>query len=66
MQIVLNGATREVAEPLTVGGLLVELNLGGMPVVVELNQLALLPRELENTAIKGGDVIEIIQITAGG
>jgi thiamine biosynthesis protein ThiS len=66
MNITLNGAVREVAESLTVGGLLAELNLTGMPVVVELNRLALLPREVENAAIKNGDVIEIIQITAGG
>jgi len=66
MKIILNGTAREVANPLTIGGLLVELNLAGMPVVVEQNQLALLPREVENAAISDGDVIEIIQITAGG
>lgn len=66
MQIVLNGAPREVSDPLTVGGLLAELDLAGKPVVVELNQLALLPREVDSAAISNGDVIEIIQITAGG
>jgi sulfur carrier protein ThiS len=35
-------------------------------VVVEKNQLALLPREIGVTSLAEGDVIEIVQITAGG
>ena len=37
-----------------------------MPVVVEHNEIALLPREREITTVNDGDVIEIVQITAGG
>jgi sulfur carrier protein ThiS len=35
-------------------------------VVVEQNQAALLPREVETATVSDGDVIEIVQITAGG
>ena len=40
--------------------------LAGKPVVVEQNQAALLPREIETATVSDGDVIEIVQITAGG
>ncbi len=42
------------------------LGFGLKPVVVELNGRALFPREHAETALKEGDVIEIVQITAGG
>ncbi|MDI1312877.1 sulfur carrier protein ThiS [Prosthecobacter sp.] len=66
MKITLNGEKREVTEPQTVGSLLESLGLGGKPVVVEQNQVALLPREIEGAAVSEGDVIEVVQITAGG
>ena len=34
--------------------------------VVEHNQAALLPRELDTATVADGDVIEVVQITAGG
>jgi len=46
--------------------LLEAVGLGGKPVVVEHNQRALLPKEIATTLLGDGDVIEIIQITAGG
>ena len=66
MKITLNGEKREVAGPLTVKALLESIGLGGKPVVVEQNQVALLPREIEGAAVNDGDVIEVVQITAGG
>lgn len=66
MQITLNGELRDVTGPMTVNDLLAELKLAGVPVVVELNKLALLPKELETASLNEGDVVEIIQITAGG
>ncbi|HYF34575.1 MAG TPA: sulfur carrier protein ThiS [Prosthecobacter sp.] len=66
MRITLNGEVREFDAPLTVGVLLRELNLTGKPVVVEHNQTALLPREIEGAALAEGDVVEVVQITAGG
>lgn len=66
MQITLNGEKRTFDAPLTIRGLLDMLGLGGKPVVVEQNQAALLPRELDSACVSDGDVIEVVQITAGG
>lgn len=66
MKITLNGEKREVAGPLTVKSLLDVIGLGGKPVVVEQNQVALLPREIDGASVSEGDVIEVVQITAGG
>lgn len=66
MRITLNGENREFDEPLTLRALLDQVGLAGKPVVVERNQTALLPRELETALVNHGDVIEVVQITAGG
>lgn len=66
MKITLNGAPRELVVPQTVRSLLELIGLSGKPVVVEQNQTALLPREMDAAAVHDGDVIEIVQITAGG
>ena len=66
MQITLNGEKRTFDSSLTVRALLDDLGLGGKPVVVEQNQAALLPRELDTASVSEGDVIEVVQITAGG
>ncbi|MDB6006492.1 MAG: molybdopterin synthase/thiamine biosynthesis sulfur carrier beta-grasp [Prosthecobacter sp.] len=66
MTITLNGKKQTVAGPSTILELLAEIGLGGRPVVVELNQQALLPREHATAMVNEGDVIEIVQITAGG
>ena len=66
MKITLNGEKREMTEPQTVRELLESIGLGGKPVVVEQNQVALLPREIDGAAVADGDVIEVVQITAGG
>ena len=66
MTITLNGQKRTIDSPATILDLLAAAGLGGRPVVVELNQRALLPREHAATALNDGDVIEVVQITAGG
>ncbi len=66
MKITLNGEKRELAAPETVKSLLEIIGLNGKPVVVEQNQIALLPRAIDSAAVNEGAVIEIVQITAGG
>jgi sulfur carrier protein len=66
MTITLNGQKCEFSAPLTLTNLLESLDLAGKPVVVEQNQTALLPKEISTTQVQDGDVIEIVQITAGG
>lgn len=66
MKLQVNGSAHESSAPLTVCGLLDELDFGRKPVVVEVNRRALFPREHVETALNEGDVVEIVQITAGG
>ncbi len=66
MTITLNGDSRELAGEMAMTALLDELDLSGKPVVVEQNRQALLPREVGAAMVRDGDVIEIVQITAGG
>lgn len=67
MQITLNGKrTEEYGYPLPVSSLLDQLGLTGQPVLVELNGIALHPREHAETTITEGAVVEIIRIAAGG
>jgi sulfur carrier protein len=66
MTITLNGTKRDFPAPLTMTSLLEAVGLAGKPVIVEQNQLALLPKEITSATINDGDVIEIVQITAGG
>lgn len=66
MKITLNGEPREFAEMATVGDLLEAVGLRGKPVVVEHNKQALLHREIAHKKLSDGDVVEIVQVTAGG
>lgn len=67
MKITVNGAGRDLPDgPLTVTGLLVALDLGSQPVLVERNGLAVLRREFDETQVEDGDTIEIVRMVAGG
>jgi thiamine biosynthesis protein ThiS len=68
MNLTINGEQRELSEslPVNVGELLALLGLAGVPVVVELNHEALLPREHDVVPIADGDTLEIVRVVAGG
>lgn len=66
MTITLNGLKKDFPAALALTDLLEQLDLAGKPVVVEHNKIALLPKEIFQAQVNDGDVIEIIQITAGG
>lgn len=66
MKLRINGQEQEASAGTTVRGMLHHLGFGEKPVVVELNQQALFPREHETTVLQEGDTLEIVQITAGG
>jgi sulfur carrier protein len=66
MTLTVNGQTRAFEATTTIADLLDTLGLTGKPVVVEHNQIALLPKEIHTTPVAEGDIIEIVQITAGG
>ncbi|MDZ4323159.1 MAG: sulfur carrier protein ThiS [Alphaproteobacteria bacterium] len=66
MKLRINGQEHVMTDQTTVRGVLNQLGFGEKPVVVELNQHALFPREHETTMLHEGDTMEIVQITAGG
>jgi sulfur carrier protein len=66
MTITLNGKSHELTAPCSVAGLLESLGLAGRPVVVELDEAALLPREYPERQVVAGARLEIITIAAGG
>ncbi len=66
MTITLNGQPHTVPAPATVLDLLAGIGFKDRPVVVEKNRQALLPREHASVTLSDGDVIEVVQITAGG
>ena len=68
MIIQLNGDPHQLAdsESHTVKTLLEEKGFGKRPVLVELNGKALLPRKYGDISLKEGDVVELVQIVAGG
>lgn len=66
MQITINGDTHELKDRATVRDMLDQLGFGEKPVVVELNKRALFPREIGDSVLNDGDVVEVVQITAGG
>lgn len=66
MIIQINGKDHTLEAPINVDQLLKSIGLGEKPVVVELNQQALFPREYAEHPLKDGDTLEIITIAAGG
>ncbi len=66
MQITLNGQAHSLDSEILLPDFLASLGLSGKPVVVELNQEAILPRDFPNTLIQPNDQLEIITLAAGG
>lgn len=66
MQITLNGQAHYLDSEITLPDLLESLGLSDKPVVVELNQEAILPRNFAQTLIQSNDQLEIITLAAGG
>ena len=71
MKLKINGAEREFpgigGDSIALEDLLkVHLELGDLPVLVELNGTALLKKEIGNSSVENGDVLEIIRMVAGG
>jgi thiamine biosynthesis protein ThiS len=66
MTIILNGRTHQLAAPVTLDALLESLGLGAKPVVVELNQVAVFPRDYAFTPVPDGARVEVVTLAAGG
>jgi thiamine biosynthesis protein ThiS len=66
MKITLNGASHEIESALPIARLLESLGLGGKPVVVELDEQAVFPRDYESTEVGEGAKVEVVTLAAGG
>ena len=67
MTITINGETTDkYLELLSVKNLLKQLELSSSLTIVELNKVALKKKDHSETFITDGDIIEIVQIAAGG
>ena len=64
--ITLNGEAREVAGPLTVTELLVQLEIDPRRVAVERNLVVLKRDAFASTKVQAGDEIEIVNFVGGG
>lgn len=64
--IILNGTPHPIDGPLPLDRLLESLGLAGKPVVVELNEQAVFPRDYPSTPVETGARIEIVTLAAGG
>ena len=65
MKLTINGAAKET-DSTNIEALLADLDMAGVPVLVEHQGTALFPRDFAKTAITEGDTIEIIRVVAGG
>jgi thiamine biosynthesis protein ThiS len=66
LTITLNGELREVTGPLTLSGLLAQLELSPETVVVEHNRRIVRRGELASHPVSTGDVVEIVHFVGGG
>ena len=66
MMIHLNGQPHELDRVMSVSELLESIGCGGKPVVVELNELAIFPRDYSVVRVEAGARIEIVTLAAGG
>ncbi|MEI7911613.1 MAG: sulfur carrier protein ThiS [Verrucomicrobiota bacterium] len=66
ISILLNGSLRPLPGPLSLAALLESLGLTGKPVVVELNQSVVFPRDYPLTLVSDGARLEVVTLAAGG
>ncbi len=64
--ITLNGAPHPIEAPIPLDRLLESLGLAGKPVVAELNEQAVFPRDYPHTLVEPGARLEIVTLAAGG
>ena len=66
LQITLNGDPREVTAPMTVAGLLAQLDIDPRRVAVEHNLIVLKRDTFGTTMVCDGDAVEIVNFVGGG
>jgi sulfur carrier protein len=66
VSITVNGEPREFPDGLSLLGLLERFALDPRAVVVELNRTIVRRSELEQTAVRAGDQVEVVHFVGGG
>jgi sulfur carrier protein len=66
VQVVVNGASQDVPDDLTVTGLVAHLGLSDGPVAVEINREIVPRAEHPTRRVASGDTIEIVHFVGGG
>ena len=66
LHVMVNGESRQVPGPATIGDLLRHLELDPRTVVVELNRRIVRRPQLEETALSDGDSLELVHFVGGG
>ena len=66
LRITLNGDAHEVDGPLTVAGLLAQLEIDSRRVAVEHNLVVLKRDTFDTTPLRDGDEVEIVNFVGGG
>ena len=66
MTIILNGSPHPISGPQPLTELLDSLGLAGKPVVVELNEVPILPRDHPTTVVTADARLEVVTLAAGG
>lgn len=66
MEVIVNGERRDVAEAITIAGLLERLGLAGKYVAVEVNQQVIPRARHAEHHLRPGDTLEIVTLVGGG
>lgn len=66
LEIIVNGESRRVPGPASVGDLLRQLGLDPRTVVVELNRQIIRRPRLDETTLADGDAVELVHFVGGG
>jgi sulfur carrier protein len=64
--ITLNGSAHPLPDELNVDQLLERLGFAGKPVVVEVDEEAIFPRDYAATPVRNGARVELVTLAAGG
>lgn len=66
MTILLNGLSHEIESAMTVSDLLASLGLDGKPVVIEIDEQPVFPRDYPTVPVGEGAKVEVVMLAAGG
>ena len=66
MTIQLNGEPYELPTPVTVAALLAQLDIDARRVAVEVNEWVVKKAAYEDTLVRAGDAVEVVNFVGGG